>query len=68
LQLRQTIGQEALQLHAGDSVALSTSAATLEAVDSNDSSPHDWHLATLHLVFDAGAQVTVDGEPPGTVL
>ena len=63
LQLRQTTGQEVLQLHAGDTVALSTSAATLEAVAADGSSPDDWLLATLHLVFDAGAAVTVGGEP-----
>ena len=62
LQIRQTTGQDALQLHAGDSVAVSASAATVEATDTERHRPAEWRLATLHLVFDAGDQGTVAGE------
>ena len=61
LQLQQTTGQDALQLHAGDSVALSAGAATLQATDSKGCSPSDWRLATLHLIFDAEGQATAGG-------
>ncbi len=62
VQLQQTSGQDALQVHAGDSLAIISPTARLEAVPSEGCRPDDWHLATLHLLLDAGGQVTVDGE------
>ena len=62
VQLQQTTGQEALPVHAGDSLAILSRTARLEAVPSDGCRPDDWQLATLHLLLDAGGQLTVDGE------
>ena len=60
--------QDSLQLHPGDSLAISSRTTTFEAVASEGCRPDDWHLATLHLLFNAGLPDAVDGEGLATNL